>query len=301
MTGIHRGAEWNGWVGWVGRRRPPQTSGVGLGVGQHTEPFADGERGEGVYALGRDRSSELGPAHIFGGTHVEQLRVVGTGHSQVQPVGIAGRSSGGINVVEADVLGIEPKQWRRIVVLEERPGGGIELPIGVEVVAGVIDQVHQRGHVDGDPMGACIGPHRLPADRSRPEPSGQLADPDPGRAGRSAERAAADGVEAAAGGAHARGVPGVQVAGLIGRVRYDRSQQLRISGEERLGEERAVGVAVQVDAGETKCGQHPGQVASLVDRGEQIGGVYVSSAATEGVVELPPAGIGGRWGLCWPR
>ena len=132
-----------GWVGFGQLRQPV----IRLGVGQHAQPLAGGERGERV---GRQRREWPAPIGLCAPRGPSACRTAG-GSPSTRPPCTARRSSSGrglvVGVVVADVLCVQAGERGRVAMVEVGADGGVELAVGVGVVAGVVDDVDQRGDV----------------------------------------------------------------------------------------------------------------------------------------------------------
>ena len=74
-------------------------------------------------------------------------------------------------------------------------------------------------------------------------------------------------------------VPGIQADERVGRVERQAAEHAREASGERLGEERAVGVPVEVDLRDAERLQHRRHVLARRGRGEEVRGVDRSAAA----------------------
>ena len=166
---------------------------------------------------------------------------------------------------EVKVLRGQAKERPRVVAGPEvRADRGIELAVRVEAAARRRDEGDQRAHVHGDvaadPVGVVRGAHdRMAAQRLRQPLDPQVGPPGQGRAARvtlthAPEPVARRPVRVA--------VPGVGGGHRVRAVQHQRAQQVRVPHGEHRAEERAVGVAVQIDLVDPERGHDVGEVVS---------------------------------------
>jgi hypothetical protein len=132
---------------------------------------------------------------------------------------------------------------------QDRPGGGVELAVDDGAGRGPRDQVDEHVDVDDDPAHHTVGVGGAAGDRVVAKQPGEPRDPvdraaGPLGAGRAAAAGESEGTPQRPVGV---GVPRVGAADEVRRVEDQGPQPLRVVHGEGLGEERAVGVAVEVD------------------------------------------------------
>jgi hypothetical protein len=156
------------------------------------------------------------------------------------------------------VLGGKAQQRQLVVIVEPRARGGIEVAIGDRRVAEIRHQQEQHRNVDRHVQRDAVRIRRRAPDRRATQLAQQAFD---ARSRLSAERTArgralAHEVEAVATRRPISREPDVRRTHRIGAVENQAAQSLRMPGSERLSDERAIAVAVEVDFLDLQCVQH---------------------------------------------
>ena len=174
------------------------------------------------------------------------------------------------------LLGGDAQEWRRIAAFEPRPPGTVELLVHGRAIGGDTGEIREERGVDLDVAQHAVTVVGLPGERVGAQRVGESSEAiddiaTERRASRvalahEAERVAHRPVEVA--------IPRVLIFDRVGGVERERADPIGMTDGEGLAEERAVRVAVQVDAIDPQCVEHGGEVI-----GGQRGAVEVGRGA----------------------
>ena len=220
------------------------------------EPQPRRERRERVRGELGARCPQLGATPGEARRGLPDRRVVVAGDRGVGALRVARRRPGG---GRREVLGREPQQRRRVARLVGAAGGE-HVAVDHVAVAGVVDDLRERGAAEPDAAPGAVRVAPAAEERAPLEAEREPAQVSERVGGGAAGRAGADRGPGAPDRVGRRPAPRVEAVDGERGVEHDRAHAGRMADGERLREVRAVGVAVDAHDRHAELVEHRGEV-----------------------------------------